>query len=63
MGRRSTNSESRFHLDRTAGFACLGMLVVGTAVKLFSQGMAATFVRCPSGRRCSRTCAQPRTCC
>jgi prepilin-type N-terminal cleavage/methylation domain-containing protein len=44
MGRRSTNSGCGFTLIELMVSLAVGMIVVGAAVKLFSQGMAATFV-------------------
>jgi prepilin-type N-terminal cleavage/methylation domain-containing protein len=44
MGRRSTNSSLGFSLIELLVALAVGTLVVGAAVKLFSQGMAATFV-------------------
>jgi prepilin-type N-terminal cleavage/methylation domain-containing protein len=44
MRRTSTNSSRGFTLVELMVSLALGMLVVGTAVKLFSQGLAATFV-------------------
>ena len=44
MGRTSTNSSRGFTLIELLVSLALGMLVVGTAVKLFSQGLDATFV-------------------
>lgn len=44
MGRTSTNSSCGFTLVELMVSLALGMLVVGTAVKLFSQGLNATFV-------------------
>jgi prepilin-type N-terminal cleavage/methylation domain-containing protein len=44
MDRRSANSSSGFSLIELLVALAVGMLVVGAAVKLFSQGMAATFV-------------------
>jgi len=43
MGRRSANSSRGFTLIELLVSLALGMLVVGTAVKLFSQGIGATF--------------------
>jgi len=44
MGCTQTNSGRGFTLIELLVSLALGMLVIGTAVKLFSQGMAATFV-------------------
>ena len=44
MDRTSANSSSGFSLIELLVALAVGMLVVGAAVKLFSQGMAATFV-------------------
>jgi prepilin-type N-terminal cleavage/methylation domain-containing protein len=44
MGRRSTNSGCGFTLIELMVSLAVGMIVVGAAVKLFSQGMASTFV-------------------
>ena len=44
MGRRSANSSSGFSLIELLVALAVGSLVVGAAVQLFSQGMAATFV-------------------
>ncbi|HWY59936.1 MAG TPA: prepilin-type N-terminal cleavage/methylation domain-containing protein [Terriglobales bacterium] len=44
MGRRSKNSSVGFSLIELLVALAVGTLVVGAAVKLFSQGMAATFV-------------------
>ena len=44
MGRRSANSSRGFSLIELLVALGVGALVVGAAVKLFSQGMAATFV-------------------
>src|ERR1700722_1156318 len=44
MGRRSANSSRGFSLIELLVALAVGTIVVGAAVKLFSQGMAATFV-------------------
>jgi prepilin-type N-terminal cleavage/methylation domain-containing protein len=44
MGRRSTNPGCGFTLIELLVSLAVGMIVVGAAVKLFSQGMASTFV-------------------
>src|SRR5208282_143975 len=44
MGRTSANSSSGFSLIELLVALAVGSLVVGAAVQLFSQGMAATFV-------------------
>jgi prepilin-type N-terminal cleavage/methylation domain-containing protein len=44
MGRRYTNSGCGFTLIELMVSLAVGMIVVGAAVKLFSQGMASTFV-------------------
>ena len=44
MGRRSTNSGCGFTLIELMVSLAVGMIVVGAAVKLFTQGVAATFV-------------------
>ena len=61
MGRTSTNSSRGFTLIELLVSLALGMLVVGTAVNCSARVWTRPSL-CPSGPRCSKTCARPRTC-
>ena len=60
MSNRSTKRESGFSLLEMVVAMALGTLVLGAAVQLYIQGVAATWtVR--SARRCSRIFGPPPT--